>query len=362
MTTNTSKPPSSSDRFKGWGGQKLNTGKRVVEILLTLPPKSREILERRFGISGHSPETLESIGRSYNITRERVRQIQEYGLRKLNSEDSRESLGPVFNAVEEFISKNCGVVSEKRLFENFVSKSEAPHFFLALRLMPNILCAQETDDFCARYASSKQYLDSIDSLLNRVHAKIGKVGKPMKFSALTALAKEEIPQERPMTPGQLIDILGLSKRIQDGPFGEYGLSSWPSIRPRGVRDKAYLVFKKEEKHLHFKELSNLIDKHFKGTALSRKTHPQTVHNELIKDARFVLIGRGLYALSEWGYESGTVKDVLIKIFEENGKGLNKDEVLELISTRRVVKPNTVFLNLQNKEYFNRRGDGRYYLV
>ena len=66
----------------------------------------------------------------------------------------------------------------------------------------------------------------------------------------------------------------------------------------------------------------------------RRTHPQTVNNELIKDPRFVLIGRGLYALSEWGYEPGTVKDVLVQILKDSGKALRKEDVLQLISERR----------------------------
>ena len=127
------------------------------------------------------------------------------------------------------------------------------------------------------------------------------------------------------------------------------------------------MFEKEKRPLHFKEISELIDKHFisslrdKGENI-RRTHPQTVHNELIKDPRFVLIGRGLYALSEWGYEPGTVKDVLVQILKDSGKALHKEDVLQLISERRFVKPNTVFLNLQNKHYFKKLDDGKYYLA
>jgi len=339
---------------------KPNTKSQVTLILGTIPEKNREILERRFGIGRGEAETLESIGRSYGITRERVRQIQEYGLRKLDSDESKEALSPVFSSVQDHIQANSGVVREEDLLSGLSSAGDRPYLSLALKLMPGLIYSQETDDLHARYALENSYLNSADSFVSRVHSKMGKAGTPMKYSDLMASAREEAQGDEVVDDAEA--VLSTSKRIQKGPFGEYGLSDWSSIRPRGVRDKAHLVFEKEGKPLHFKELSGLIDKYFKDTKLSRKTHPQTVHNELIKDKRFVLIGRGLYALNEWGYEPGTVRDVLVSIFKEQGKSLDKDEVLGLVSKKRVVKPNTIFLNLQNKEHFKKQTDGRYFLA
>ena len=116
-----------------------------------------------------------------------------------------------------------------------------------------------------------------------------------------------------------------------------------------MKDKAYLVFKKENKPLHFTEVASLID-----SAL-----PQTVHNELIKDSRFVLVGRGIYALKEWGYERGYVKDVIFKVLKSAQKPLDREEILEKVLEQRIVKKNTVLLNLSNKNYFLRTSEGNY---
>lgn len=338
---------------------KINIGKGIATVLGMLPQKNREVLERRFGIGKYEPETLESIGESYNITRERVRQIQEYGIKKLNSNGSRDILNPIFSAVEKFINSRSGVVREEDLFENMVPMSQKPYLLLTLRLMPGIVYSREASGIKARYAFSKKYLNIVDSFLSKLHASMEKLGDPMSLENLTALARSDMPKE--LQGANLDAVVSLSSRIQVGPFGEYGLSNWSVIRPRGVRDKAYLVFGREKKPLHFRELSSLIDKHFKGTQFQKSTHPQTVHNELIKDSRFVLIGRGLYALREWGYEEGTVKDVISKIFKESGAPLDKDEILSILLKRRYVKPNTVLLNLQNKKYFKRQSGGKYYL-
>lgn len=55
----------------------------LVAWLDELNPKQKEVLARRFGLLGYEPSTLEEVGREINLTRERVRQIQVEGLRRL---------------------------------------------------------------------------------------------------------------------------------------------------------------------------------------------------------------------------------------------------------------------------------------
>lgn len=55
----------------------------LVSWLDELNPKQKEVLARRFGLLGYEPSTLEEVGREINLTRERVRQIQVEGLRRL---------------------------------------------------------------------------------------------------------------------------------------------------------------------------------------------------------------------------------------------------------------------------------------
>ncbi len=142
----------------------------------------------------------------------------------------------------------------------------------------------------------------------------------------------------------------ISKKIQQNKEGLFGLSDWPEINPRTIKDKAYLVLKKNQKPLHFSRITDLIE----GGALV-----QTVHNELIKDPKFILVGRGIYALKEWGYEPGYLKDIILKVLKESQKPLTKQEILSAVFEQRMVKENTVLLNLSNKKYFLRDDKGRY---
>ncbi len=129
----------------------------------------------------------------------------------------------------------------------------------------------------------------------------------------------------------------------------YGLSNWPEINPKGIKDKAYLAFKEAGEPLHFSKVSKLIE----------NSNTQTVHNELIKNDKFVLVGRGIYALAEWGYEPGKVKDVIKRTIKNANQPLERDEIVEKVLDKRFVKKNTILLNLSDKEKFKKREDGKY---
>jgi hypothetical protein len=147
--------------------------------------------------------------------------------------------------------------------------------------------------------------------------------------------------------------LSISKNVAKNPLGEWGKAKSSNIKTKGVRDYAYLILRKHGSPIHFREVAKLISEVFK-----KKAHVATTHNELIKDSRFVLVGRGLYALKEWGYSTGVVKDVIKEILEKNGP-LGKEEVLEKVLKERYVKPNTVMVNLQNPKFFKKNKQGLY---
>jgi DNA-directed RNA polymerase delta subunit len=147
-------------------------------------------------------------------------------------------------------------------------------------------------------------------------------------------------------------LLNTLCNIKKNNFGYWGLKNWPEINPRGVKDKIYLVLKEKGQPLHFVEVAEMIDMH--GLS-KKKAHPQTVHNELIKDERFVLIGRGIYALSDWGYRKGTVRDVITEILEKRGP-LERKHVLEEVAKIRKVKKSTILINLNDEKNFAKIGN------
>ncbi|MCX6730035.1 MAG: hypothetical protein NT058_00850, partial [Candidatus Portnoybacteria bacterium] len=160
-------------------------------------------------------------------------------------------------------------------------------------------------------------------------------------------------------PAKMFEVvLEISKNINKNIFNEVGLSFWPDITPQGVKDRAFLMLKKEGEPKHFTKITELINRAF----TNKPAYTQTVHNELIKDPRFVLVGRGTYALTDWGYEAGTVEEVILKILAESKKPLGRKEIVDSVLAKRQVRPNTIVLNLHRSSKIKRVADGKYALA
>lgn len=321
----------------------------------------RHVIEKRFGLKGGRRHTLESIGSEYKITRERVRQIESEALKHLRKDANLSEIEEPVNALEGHINNCGGVAAEHYLLSSASANRHHPHLILLLNISPKFHLVPETDAYHDRWAVSKDRAELAGKAMAGVVERLAEGRKPVSQGELNSIiakhAGEVLGGE---VLGQVVEsYLATSKLIRQNPYGEYGLASWPSISPRGIRDKAYLVLVKGGKPLHFRDVADAISK--SGWS-KKKAHPQTVHNELIKDSRFVLVGRGMYGLKEWGYEPGLVRDVLVSVMKGAGKPLGKDEVIKLVSEKRMVKPQTILLNLQNKSLFKRTDEGKYTLV
>lgn len=344
-----------------------NISKIVKEAVSVLNPRTRNVIEKRYGLRNGEPQTLESIGKEYKITRERVRQIEASGLKYLSEAKERsKSLADFLRETRNYLASFGGIRKETMLLADF-AKAAAPvkrkvadceaNFLMALD--EDLNYTADTNEFYAAWSLDKEIYSRIKQGLNNLIKNLEVKSEPLAFGRLVeeslncfgALAKNRGDEI-------LAGWLDLSKLITSNPYGEYGLVSRPEIRPQGVRDKAYLVIKKEKTPLHFFQISRLIEKTFKS---ARPVNHQTVHNELIKDPRFVLVGRGTYALRDWGFEPGTVKEIIASILKKYRKPLAKNEILEAVSKQRQVKELTVIFNLQNKKFFKRLADGRYAL-
>ena len=343
---------------------KLNIRPAVERVLRQLPERNRDILASRFGIGKESRETLESIGQRYNITRERVRQIEEASIAKLRTMPEFKELNPVFEEIAKYLDERGGVMREDKLLVNLVPKAQAPHLSLVLSLGSTFVPMKENDLFHPAWATGAEHIRKVQGVLKDVVASFESDPSPIIEEDIVELMKEKgaAHEKDYSVSANALHHVNISKLIAQGPFMDYGLRYWPEISPRGVRDKAYLVFEKEGTPLHFRTIAEKIDE-FGFTKKSKKrTHHQTVHNELIKDERFVLVGRGMYALVKWGYKPGTVRDVLVSVLKEAQKPLPREELLRRVLRQRMVQENTILLNLQNKKYFRRNDGGEYSLT
>jgi hypothetical protein len=343
-----------------------NLTKAVGQLVQTLNPRNRDILSRRFGLKSGNKETLESIGKSYGITRERVRQIEEFALAQLSKTAGQaRAVTVAVDAAKQLMAREGGVIRERALFRALSgsekdSASTASLVF-ALTLDGRAVRLPENDRFHACWAADARVLDAFKSQAQTLTSSLEAHGAAMTADKLVRFCQDKGiagPDGSRFDERHLVLLASVSRDIGSNIFGEMGLSHWSQIHPKGVRDKAYLVIKKSGKPQHFTAIAKLINQ---AKFDAKKTNVQTVHNELIKDERFVLVGRGMYALAEWGYKSGTVKDVLTDILRTHGKALPRTELISRVGQVRLVKENTILLNLQDSATFVRDEQGNYHL-
>ena len=315
-----------------------NYQKICLELISALSQRQNEVVLRRFGLKGGERETLESIGQDFGITRERVRQIEEDGLERIKPEAKKYQ--KIFQNFKQYLKKSGDLRKEETLLEDLGGKSWKNQIYFLLNLDANFKKCGETDEFYPLWLINQNSLGKAREVLGSLCQKFEEMKKPLTLKEISAFFT--------LDNSVLKSFLEISKGIQENKEGLYGLRDWPEINPKGVKDKAYLALKKGKKPLHFAQVAELIE----GSLV------QTVHNELIRDPRFVLVGRGVYALKEWGYCSGQVKDVILKVLKENGP-LTRDKILEKVLSQRLVRENTILLNLSNKKYFSRDSQGKY---
>ncbi|MBU3942506.1 hypothetical protein KKA24_00820 [Patescibacteria group bacterium] len=325
----------------------MNYQKICSDLLKDLPSRTVSVIERRFGLQEGKRETLEAIGASYNITRERVRQIENEGFSKIKPilEKDEKLLKHFQNALTSF----GGVKKEDELLEVLGGKNSKNQVFFLLTNFKDFERVLEDNDCYTCWAVKKASLNNAKNVIKSTIGRLNKENQVLDFKDL--LKGQKVDKET------FVSYINISKNIGKNPGGKYGLNKWIEINPKGIKDKAYLVLKGKNEPIHFTQVAVMIGKlPFAG---NNKVHTATVHNELIKDERFVLVGRGLYALKEWGYEPGIVRDIIVRTLKDSNTALTKEQILSKVSKQRFVKENTITLNLQNKNYFLRNSQGKY---
>ncbi len=334
----------------------------VFEYLDKLPPREKLILGARYGLEDGTSLTLEEIGKKVGLTRERIRQIEKDALSKLRELTPPDSFRKVSDLVFQFI-EDRGNIAEQQQILAALCPQEAEHVarqcFLFILHVGTVFSLLETN---AKYHTSWFLagldLETLDALSEGAEKILESSGKPIALAELTRNLRSSFSGNdlEQLSDDAIESYLLVSKKIGRNPFGEFGLAMWSQIRPRDVGDKAFLVLSHIGKPEHYAKITDLINKQGfdKRTALK-----ESVHNELIKDPRFVLVGRGIYGLADWGYRPGVVADIITDLIAKADRPLSKEEIISGVLKQRVVKRNTIVVGLSNKNKFLKTPENRY---
>ena len=317
---------------------------------------------KRFSLDSKPRQTLEKIGQHFSVTRERIRQIEKIALGKLRRTVRNTRLNIINDFSNEILKENGGVMVELKLvaeiLNRITSAQDLDKYIIRLALNINADVEKiEKNNLLHPYWKFKEIDEKdIDKILATGVKLLKKVKDVQDGQKLAAAIKQELKGKVETTDITIISSLEADKRIkrmQDG----FGLMEWRHINPRSIRDKAYIVLKRAAKPLHFVEIANKITE----AGFDKKVvTTQAVHNELIRYDQFVLVGRGLYALKEWGYCDGTVSDVIEGLLRKKSP-MTKQEIIEGVLKQRQVKKGTISLNLQKNPQFVRVGRAVYKL-
>lgn len=342
---------------------KINLSEIMEDIFLVLTNKEKKVIIKRFSLNNEPKQTLERIGQEFSVTRERIRQIEKIALTKLRRTVSNTRLNVINKLANEIIEKNGGVLIEKKVISEILNvlhtTEDVDRNIIRLSLHINadlkLNDKSQTNKPFWKISSieNQEIKDIIKSGINIMNKK----GDVLEETDITTQIQANFKTKYPnLTATRIHSVLETDNRIKKTDSG-FGLMSWRHINPQSIRDKAYIVMKDHGKPLHFVEIANKITE---AEFDKKVVTTQAVHNELIRYDKFVLVGRGLYALKEWGFTEGTVADVIKQILAKKSP-LSKQEIITEVLKQRQVKKGTISLNLQKNPEFVRVGRAVYAL-
>lgn len=345
--------------------------KLIDEQIVKLPERLSTLLIERFGLNGANPKTLQAIGNKYSITRERVRQLEADGVKKIakiiETEHAPSSKGQkLIKQICEYFEENGGIISNEQIYTYFKNdKKKAHYFMLAINLCGSLKFVRERGVFNKFWCFKKLDQKNLKNILNELvkiltenKATLTKEGlyEKLEETEFYKSNKEKISKEL------VISVVNISNTLGYGLHG-IGLAKWRDITPKSLGDKAFIYLDYYEKPMHFSKIAQgLLNEEKIFANKIKKVNVHALHNELVKDSRFVLVGRGIYALSKFGFKKGTVSDVIVEFIKKAGKPVTKDEIMKEVLEKRLVNRSTVVITLNNKKLFKKTEDGMYLLV
>lgn len=380
---------------------KLDSMEIINNLFNHLSEREKDVLTRRFGLQGDERETLEEIGNVHKLTRERIRQIEANSIKKLRLLQNLETYLTGFKKViSQLLEEHGGLMEKEYLFSNLANFSstdtknktaDSPcknhyDFLISKLLVDEFEEINDSKHFKNSFKLKYQSLDHLEALTQRLLEKIKEAKRVFLTEELISLAKELLVyqenQEKFQPPNNLdlslilenehfnensalinankviFSILKAAQMIEQNKYGHWGLEDWREIEPKTINDKIYLILKNYSKPLHFTKIAENINQ-IKFD--NKMANAATVHNELILDDKYILVGRGLYALKEWGYQKGTVSEVIKSILTKADKPLSREEIISQVLEQRLVRKATINLALMNNKKFEKLNDGSYQL-
>jgi len=343
----------------------FNPPEILANLFNILNDREKNILKKRYGLSDGQEKTLEEIGQEFNVTRERIRQIENSALQKIKKHKEKDKIIELpLQATMKILEEHGGILREDSLIsklllyssENLENKLIAK-FIINQLIVDRLEHVPEDKDYYRAWKLMDFSIELMNETIDYLVDYFSKQKGPVKTEKVLELVKSDDffkAKQEQLREMSVVSFLELTKKIETNPLGEWGLADWGLINLKKINDKIYLVLKNEGKPMHFRKIAEKINELL---PVKKKANPATIHNELILDDKYVLIGRGIYALKEWGYAPGQVSDVIEEIIKGEFEPMAKEEIVKKVLEKRQVKESTIMLALMNKDKFKKTSQG-----
>lgn len=331
---------------------------QIEQLMVLLTQKERYVIEKRFNLDNKKRFTLEEIGKHFSVTRERIRQIEKNALHKLRRNIEKFDINAINQIAYQFLSENGGMMKADLLLSKLLSENDnlsISGLILVMSLDKRFEYLNNTIHYHPYFKLNTISTQVIEKISDKAYVLLKQKSDLAPLSELAREILQSFPDVN-YSNDFFASLFTVNKsfKLVDS---KVGLLEWRHVNPRTLRDKIYYILRKNKKPMHFVGIANSIME----AGFDRKNlNLQAIHNELIRHNDFVLIGRGIYALSEWGYSHGTVADVIMEVLAK-ADSLSEEQIIDEVMKRRQVKPITIILNLKNKSQFIRVGRKQYTL-
>lgn len=337
--------------------------KKLLSILFERSGGGRylDIVKRRYGFVMGEKETLEEIGKSYGLSRERIRQIQQKAFRRM-SHPSNASRRPIINLMERMLFDNGCLVSDQDA-DSLVSQIFANQPFDGSSLLDLFadlgwIQSHRIGDL-SFYAPKINGFKLID-FMEDIFELLKKSAEPLSpTSILNKLPPiKEIRDDRLNLLNLITKNCSLDPRIETkiaGKFSTYRMTKYvvnlwiPLI---------IQVLEEAQTPLYYTEIADRVND--KVISSNRHLEPRRAHSLLIENSSFAHVGiRGTYGLIKWGLRKESTGELAIECIEKAGFPLHWEQIYNYISRFKDSPKMNIRSILDQSGKFEKKGTGFY---
>jgi DNA-directed RNA polymerase delta subunit/uncharacterized tellurite resistance protein B-like protein len=345
---------------------------KFPEILGTLwksDEREWDVLVRRIGLEGHPIETLQDIADSYAVSRERVRQLESRGKRKIRSfllrgeldrqqahpavvDLSEKILGAIQAALVEYVSPLSGYVRSLETNLGWSIYSSQGLFSLFEEWASVSHDSSQDCQFVFREHDHSQ-VKAFNSAMKAARQYLSSLPCGARLAELVEGVSEFEPRLR-CSVEQCVMLAPQIERHQDGSF----LAPFHSLTRA---NQAFRILHDEGKPVHFRELADKVNARLDD---EYRVEANNLRNQLVADDRFQPVGRsGEWSLTQWEHvETGSILEVIEKILTESEAEMSVAELTEAVQSQRTCSDHSILAYLCTEERFLRTGPDSYTLA